>query len=142
MRKTQLVELSLAGAAVYWATSLAIALLPFSAQFRATESYSFTDVLLGAFPAGFLIALVVGYGLFRYSEKVPSKVAVFVSVSLSVAALVAIEVAATLLHGGNEVYYFSIGTLLSIPRFLALGVTLGYLYPKLDSAAPALGPRS
>jgi hypothetical protein len=128
MRKIQLVELSLAGAALFWVTSLAIALLPFSAQFRAAASYSYSDVLWGAFPAGFLIALFVSVCLHLYSAKVPSGSPVAMSVLLSLAALCAIEIPATLLHGGDELYYLSIGTLLSVPRFLVLGASLGYVY--------------
>jgi hypothetical protein len=132
MRKIQLIELSLAGAAVFYVTSFAIALLPFSAQFRAAESYTYTDVLVGALPSGLLIALFVSYCMLGYSVKIPSRSSISKSVLLSLVALLVIEVGATLLHGGNELYYFSIGTLLSVPRFLFLGMVIGYLYRRAD----------
>lgn len=133
MHKSQLLELSLAGGAVFWLTSLVIAFLPFSAQFRAAESYTFSDVLWGAFPAGFLIALFVTYTVDCHTERLPTKSPTSKAVTLSLVALLVIEIAATLLHGGDELYYFSIGALLSLPRFLALGITLGYLVPRIDA---------
>jgi membrane protease YdiL (CAAX protease family) len=132
MRKIRLIELSLAGAAVFYVTSFAIALLPFSAQFRAAESYTYTDVLVGALPSGLLIALFVSYCLLGYSERIPSKSSISKSVLLSLAALFAIELVATLLHGGDELYYFSVGTLLSVPRFVLLGTVIGYLDRRVD----------
>lgn len=134
VRKILLLELSLAGAAVFYVTSFAIALLPFSSQFRAAESYTYTDVLLGALPSGLLIALFVSYCLLRYSEKIPSGSPISKSVLLSLAAMLAIELGATLLHGGDELYYFSIGTLLSVPRFLLLGTVIGYLDRRVDGS--------
>jgi hypothetical protein len=136
VRKILLLELSLAGAAVFYVTSFAIALLPFSSQFRAAESYTYTDVLLGALPSGLLIGLFVSYCLLRYSEKIPTESPISKSVLLSMAALLAIELGATLLHGGDELYYFSIGTVLSVPRFLLLGTVIGYLDRRVD------GPRN
>ena len=132
VRKVLLLELSLAGAAVFYVTSFAIALLPFSSQFRAAESYTYTDVLVGALPSGLLIALFVSYCLLRYSERIPSGSPVSKAVLLSLASLLAIELGATLLHGGDEWYYFSIGTLLSVPRFLLLGTVIGYLDRTVD----------
>jgi hypothetical protein len=134
VRKIQLLELSLAGAAVFYVTSFAIALLPFSSQFRAAESYTYTDVLVGALPSGLLIALFVSYFLLRYPEKIPSGSPISKALLLSLAALLAIELGATLLHGGDELYYFSIGTLLSVPRFLLLGTVIGYLDRRLEEA--------
>jgi membrane protease YdiL (CAAX protease family) len=139
MRKIQLVELSLAGAAVFYLTSFAIALLPFSAQFRAAESYTYADVLVGALPSGLLIALFVSYCMLAFFEKIPTKSSISKSVLLSVAALLAIELVATLLHGGDELYYFSIGTLLSVPRFLFLGIIIGYLYRRVEHVIPPGG---
>jgi hypothetical protein len=140
MRKIQLIELSLAGAALFWVASFAIALLPFSAQFRAAASYSYTDVLWGAFPAGFLIALFVSYCLSLYSAQVPGRGPVSQSVLLSLAALLAIELAATLLHGGDELYYLTIGTLLSLPRFLVLGTFVGYASQRRGEAGHPWSP--
>lgn len=140
MRKTRLIELSLAGAALFWATSIAIALLPFATQFRAAASYSYGDVLWGAFPAGFLIALFVSYCLPLFSQRAPGSGPVSKAVLLSLAALLAIELAATLLHGGDELYYLSIGGLLSLPRFIVLGIVVGYGYRRSGEAETPEGP--
>jgi hypothetical protein len=140
MRKIRLIELSLVGAAFFWVASFAIALLPLADQFRAAASYSYEDVLWGAFPAGFLIALFINYCLHLYSAKVPGSSPVSKSVLLSLAALLGIEIAATLLHGGDELYYLSIGTLLSVPRFLVLGTVVGYAYQRRGEVEHPWGP--
>jgi hypothetical protein len=38
---------------------------------------------------------------------------------------------------GNALYYFPIGVLLNVPRFLVFGIVVGYLYSKLYGSATA-----
>ena len=39
----------------------------------------------------------------------------------------------------DALYYFLIGIMLNIPRFLVLGIVVGYLYRRLYGSARALG---
>ena len=50
---------------------------------------------------------------------------------LSFAAIVIIEVLSTFGNPSNAYVYRLIDTVMNIPRILALGITIGYLYKKL-----------
>ena len=50
---------------------------------------------------------------------------------LSFAAIVIIEVLSTFSNPSNAYVYLLIDTVMNIPRSLALGITIGYLYKKL-----------
>jgi hypothetical protein len=52
-----------------------------------------------------------------------------------VIALVLIQGAATRVDTGEAWRYVIIGALLNVPRFLILGIAIGYLHEKLDGSA-------
>jgi len=52
-------------------------------------------------------------------------------VILSFAAIVVIEVLSTFGNPSNASVYLLIDTVMNIPRILALGIVVGYLYKKL-----------
>ena len=52
-------------------------------------------------------------------------------------ALIIVEPVVSLLHGGDELYYFLVGGALSVPRFLFLGLIIGYLYEKSNVSSKA-----
>jgi hypothetical protein len=57
--------------------------------------------------------------------------AILKSVILSFVSLVLIEVLSTFSNPSNAYVYLLIDTVMNIPRILALGIAIGYLYKKL-----------
>ncbi len=53
---------------------------------------------------------------------------------LSFVALVVIEVLSTFANPSNAYVYLVIDTVMNIPRILALGIVIGYLYKRLYSS--------
>jgi hypothetical protein len=122
--------MTLAGGLVFWLVTLTTSMLPVAGEFRSTSSVPYADVLLESLPAGLLISFCVAYCLLSYGNRAPTRNCFSKSVILSFIAFIVIEPVVSLLHGGNELYYFLIGGALSVPRFLFLGLVVGYLYEK------------
>ena len=86
----------------------------------------------------YLLALVIGFFvsffLLRFFDKIPSKNPILKSVILSVIALVIgtilLEAPASF-RTSDALYYFLFGTILNVPRFLFVGIVIGYLYKRL-----------
>ena len=87
--------------------------------------------LVTALIGGLIIACCVSYFLLRFFDKIPTKHPILKSVFLSFAAIVFIEVLSTFGNPSNAYVYLLIDTVMNIPRILALGITIGYLYKKL-----------
>ena len=83
---------------------------------------------------GIIISCYVSYFLLRFFEKIPTKNPIVKAVILSfipyVIVLILLGVAISLLEG-DGVYIFLFGVSLNVPRFLFLGIVIGYLYKKL-----------
>ena len=126
----KVVILAVMGGLAFWATSIAISLLPIAAEYRVTR-WSAQTVWVGSLPAGMVIGFLVSFSLLRFFDKIPAKNPILKSVILSFIALVIatilIEVPASFTTS-NVPYYFLFGTMLNVPRFLALGIVIGYLY--------------
>jgi uncharacterized membrane protein YeaQ/YmgE (transglycosylase-associated protein family) len=81
-----------------------------------------------------IIGFFVSFFLLRFFEKIPTKNPILKSVILSIIALI---IATILLEApasfgtSDALYYFLFGTMLNVPRFLVLGIVIGYLYKKL-----------
>ena len=73
----------------------------------------------------------VSYFLLRFFDKIPTKHPILKSVFLSFAAIVIIEVLSTFGNLSNAYVYLIIDTVMNVPRILALGIVIGYLYKKL-----------
>jgi hypothetical protein len=130
----KLSTLTIAGGVVFWATTIAISLLPIAADFRAAGSnYSIRTVWVESLFVGMIVGCLVSYTLLRYSDKIPTKDSILKSelvVLLALAiALLLIEVPASL-RTSDALYYFLIGAMLNVPRFLFLGLVVGYLYKR------------
>jgi hypothetical protein len=76
--------------------------------------------------------------LLRFFDKIPTKNPILKSVILSfvpyVMVLILLGVATSLLEG-DGLYVFLIGVTLNVPRFLFLGMVIGYLYKRLYGSA-------
>jgi hypothetical protein len=133
-------KLAIAGGVVFWVTTIAISLLPIAAEYRTGFSKaSIQAVWVGSLPAGLIIGYCVSYSVLRFFDKFPTKNPVLNSVIVSLIALVVatilILVPHSLLGQRDVLHYFLIGIMLDIPRFLLLGLVIGYLYKRLYESA-------
>ena len=132
----KLFKLTIAGGLVFWATTIATSLLPIAAEYRAAYSnWSMQTVWVTSLLMGMIIGYGVSYFLLRYFDKIPSKNPILKSVMISsialIIAVIVIDVPQSFFGMRNSfdaLYYFLIGVLFNIARFLLLGIVIGYLY--------------
>jgi hypothetical protein len=125
--------LTIGGGVVFWVTTIAISLLPIAAEYRSAFSKAnIQTVWVASLPAGLIIGCCVSYSVLRFFDKIPTKNPILKSVIISFVALVIATILIDVprsLHGPSDaLYYFLIGIMLNVPRFLALGIGIGYLY--------------
>ena len=126
--------LTIGGGVVFWITTIAISLLPIAAEYRSAFSKaSIQTVWVASLPAGLMIGGCVSYSLLRFFDKIPTKNPILKSALLGFAALcivlILVYVAAS--RTDDTLNIFLIGAVLNIPRFLFVGVVIGYLYKRL-----------
>jgi hypothetical protein len=126
-------KLGIAGGLAFWAANFATSLTPIAAKFRADFSISYIPMTVEALIGGLIIACCVSYFLLRFFDKIPTKNPILKSVILSFAALAIILAFSTILNLINAVSVFDIllEAGINVPRFLALGIVIGYLYDRL-----------
>jgi hypothetical protein len=90
-------------------------------------------VLVESLASGLVTGFCVGYFLLRFFEKIPTKNPILKSMILSFAILLIIEAFTFLLNLGNLSVYLLIGAGINVPRFLALGLVIGYLFKRMFS---------
>ena len=79
----KLFKLTIAGGLVFWATTIAMSLLPIAAEYRAAYSdWSVQTVWVASLVMGLIIGYSVSYFLLRYFDKIPSKNPILKSVIL------------------------------------------------------------
>jgi hypothetical protein len=127
VRKKALV-LGIAGGIAFWAANFAISLTPIAAEYRAALSISYLPMIVEALLGGLIIGCCVSYSLIRFFNKIPTKNPILKSVILSIVALVAIEAFSIFIDLGDASVHIMIGAGLNVPRFLALGIVIGWLY--------------
>src|SRR4030042_3274063 len=131
----KLIKLTVAGGAAFWIVDFAMSLSPISAEYMAAFSISYLPLaLVEALVCGLIIACFVSFFLLRFFDKIPIKNPILKSVILSFAAIVVIEVLSTFGNPSNAYVYLLIDTVMNIPRILALGIVMGYLYKRLYGA--------
>ena len=132
----KLFKLTIAGGLVFWVTTIATSLLPIAAEYRAAYSnWSIQTVWVTSLLMGMIIGYCVSYFLLCYFDKIPSKNPVLKSMVISVIALIIavilIDVPQSFFGMGNSsaaLYFFLIGVMFNVARFLLLGIVIGYLY--------------
>jgi hypothetical protein len=129
-------QLTLAGGLAFWAANFATSLLPIAAEYRAALSIAYIPmVLVESLVGGLIVGLLVSFLLLRLFEMLPTDSPIFKAELLSGVALVAFTVATwgagSLAEAGDGARYVVIGIVLNIPRFVALGLAVGYLYERL-----------
>ncbi len=125
--------LAVVGGLAFWAVSIATSLVPITVDYRAAR-WSAETVWVGSLPAGMIIGFLMSFVLVRFFDKIPTKNPILKSLILSLIALVigAILLEAPASFGTSDaLYYFLFGTVLNVPRFLFVGIVIGYLYKKL-----------
>jgi len=132
----KLFKLTVAGGLAFWVVDFAISLSPIAAEYRAAFSISYLPMaLVEALVGGLIIGCCVSYSLLRFFDKIPTKNPILKSVILSFVALIIIEVLSTFVNPSNASVYLLIDTVMNVPRILALGIAIGYLYKRLYGSA-------
>jgi NhaP-type Na+/H+ or K+/H+ antiporter len=132
----KIVVLGVVGGLAFWAITIAISLLPIAAEYRAAESISnIQTVWVGGLLVGLIIGCFVSYFLLRFFDKIPTKNPILKSLILSFVAIVVIEVLSTFGNPSNAYVFLLVDTVMNIPRILALGLVVGYLYKRLYGQA-------
>ena len=128
----KLIKLTAAGGTAFWIIDFAMSLSPISAEYMAAFSISSLPLaLVEALVGGLIIGFLVSYFLLRFFDKIPTNNPILKSLILSFAAIVVIEVLLTFGNPSNAYVYLLVDTVMNIPRILALGIVVGYLYKKL-----------
>jgi hypothetical protein len=130
----KLLKLTIGGGVEFWAITILFSLLPIAAEFRAALSISYIQVVLvESMLGGMIIACCVSYSLLRFFDKIPTKNPILKSVILGFVALgiVSILVGVAASRTSDALHVFLIGVTLNVPRFLFLGIAIGYLYKRL-----------
>jgi hypothetical protein len=131
-------ELTVAGGLAFWAITDVFSLLPAAAEFRAALSISYLQmILVEALIGGLIISFCVSYALLRLFNRIPTRSPITKSVILSIVALFVVlalvSVAASRTNDTSNI--FVIGALLNLPRFLAIGLVIGYLCKRLSTTS-------
>ena len=132
----KLIKLTVAGGVAFWIVDFAMSLSPIAAEYMAAFSISSLPLaLVEALVGGLIIACFVSYFLLRFFVNIPTKHPILKALILSFAAIVIIEVLSTFGNPSNAYVYLLIDTGMNIPRILALGIIVGYLYKRLYGQA-------
>ena len=131
----KLYKLTIGGGVAFWAANFAISRTPIAAEYRAALSISYLPMIVASLIGGLIIGFFVSYFLLRFFDKIPTKNPISKSVITSLIALVIMTILNLVPHsflGQRDVlHYFLIGIMLDAPRFLFLGIVIGYLYKRL-----------
>jgi hypothetical protein len=127
----KLLMLAAAGGAAFWIIDFIISVSPIAAEYQAAFSISSLSVaLVEAFVGGLVIALCVSFCLLRFYDRILGKNPIFKALLLSFAAMGLIEVLSTLVNPSHASVYLLLDTGMNAPRFLGLGLVIGYLFEK------------
>ena len=135
----KLIKLTVAGGLAFWIVDFAMALSPISAEYMAAFSISSLPLaLVEALVGGLVIACFVSFFLLRFFEKIPTNNPILKSVVLSfiafVIAMILLEAPASF-RTSDVLYYLLIGVIFNVPRFLFVGIVIGYLYKRLNKGS-------
>ncbi len=136
----KLFKLTIGGGVVFWVTTILTSLLPIASEYRAAFSnWSIQTVWIDSLFVGLIVGCLVSYFLLRFFDKIPTKNPILKSMILGFVALVIVTILIDVprsLHGSADaLYYFLIGTIFNLTRFLFLGIVIGYLYKRLYESA-------
>ena len=127
----KLLKLAAAGGAAFWIIDFVMAVSPIASEYKAAFSISSLPVaLVEALTGGVVIALCISFFLLRFFERIPGKTPIFKALILGFFIMVMIEVISALANPAHASVYLLLDTGMNTPRFLALGLVMGYLFTK------------
>ena len=104
---------------------------PIAAAYQAAFSISsLSGALIEALAGGLVIAGCVSFVLLRFFDRIPGKNSILKALILSFCAMAIIEVLSALGNPSNASVYLLLDTGMNAPRFLALGLVIGYVFDK------------
>ena len=132
----KVLTLAVAGGLGFWVANFAISRTPIAAEYRAAYSnWSIQTVWVTSLLMGMIIGYCVSYFLLRYFDKIPSKNPILKSGIISFIVLIIVVILIDvpqsffgIRSSFDALYYFLIGVMFNIARFLLLGIVIGYLY--------------
>jgi len=127
----KLLTLAAAGGAAFWIIDFVIAVSPIAATYQAAFSISSLPMaLIEALVGGLVIAFCVSFCLLRFFDRVPGKNAIVKALLLGFGVMAIIEVLSALGNPSHASVYLLLDTGMNVPRFLALGLVIGYVFDK------------
>ena len=132
----KLLLLTASGGAAFWIIDFVISVSPLAAEYKAAFSISSLPVALAeALVGGMMISLCVSFFLLCFFDRIPGKTPIFKALILGLFVMVMIEVFSALGDPAHASVYLLLDTGMNAPRFLALGIGIGYLYKRLHKSA-------
>ena len=126
-----LLSTAAAGGVAFWITDFLIAISPIATLYKAAFSITSLSVaLIEALAGGLVIAFSVSFFLLRFFFRLPGKNPILKALILSFGAMVIIEVLSALGDPAHASVYLLLDTGMNLPRFLALGGTIGFVFDK------------
>lgn len=127
-----MLKLAVAGGAAFWVTDFLMAVSPIAAAYKAAFSFSSLPVaLVAALAGGMVIAFSISFFLLRFFNRLPGKNPIFKALILSFSVMVIIEVLSAIGNPAHALVFLVLDTGMNAPRFIALGLVIGYLYKSL-----------
>jgi hypothetical protein len=127
----KLLKLAGAGGAAFWITDFVISVSPVAAEYKAAFSISNLPLaLVEALVGGLIIGGCVSYFLLRFFDRIPGKKTILKALVLSFFIMVMIEALSALGNPAHASVYLLLDTGMNAPRFLGLGLVIGYLFDK------------
>lgn len=119
--------MTLAGGLAFWMANVAISLTPLAAAYRAAFSIPYWPMTAAALVGGLILAGGVSGLLLRFPERVPGGNPIVKAMILACLAMGVVEAFSLMVDAGRLSIFHLIGAGLNMPRFLALGATIGWV---------------
>jgi hypothetical protein len=127
----RLLMLTVTGGSAFWTFDFVISVSPIAAKYKAAFSISSLPLaLVEALAGGMVIALCVNFFLLRFFDRIPGKKTILKALVLSFFIMVMIEGFSALGNPAHASVYLLLDTGMNAPRFLGLGLVIGYLFDK------------
>jgi len=130
--RNKAMKMTVVGGLVFWAANFATSLTPLAAEYRAALSISYLPMIAESLLGGMIVSYCLSYLLLQFYDKIPARNAIYKSMMLS---LVALAIASIMMYiaasrTSETLSLLLIGAVLNVPRFLALGLVIGYFVKK------------
>ncbi len=123
--------LAAAGGAAFWITDFVMAVSPIASAYKAAFSISSLPVaLVEALAGGLVIAVCVSFVLLRFFDRIPGNNSIHKALILGFIIMLIIESLSALINPAHASVYLLLGTGLNAPRYLTVGLVIGFLLDK------------